>query len=426
MSLKKFGPNDVILNTMKAHPNCEFFIFDGKTYYNNVPEQSGAFSSRVLNVPPGHISLYEYNIDKLADSNDFIYPFFIKASERDSFRTVSTKDFYRIYSVGDIISASYPMSATITREFMSSAAGTRDTLVWHDAPTDALAEGRPDAVIRNFPDEGEALYPRFWALKNRLNYYGGLSQHYKVSSSHGNKMSQSINLISIPSIFYGTRIKPGTLSLKWYLTGTLIGELRDTKQNGELVEVTGSSTGSVAGVALYSEGLILLTGSWDLNHQAIGLISSSAPHYPVKPKWLYYGAGANDQVNQTNVGSGSYASAAFDLAFEGHTETQVLTIFAHAKRGETNYSNNPTFLDYGQTLTRLTSSQVYEEDGSRTIKNTVSSAYSDYSGAFKRQVYVSKIGIYDDNKNLIGVATLSNPVLKEEDRDLTFKIRLDI
>ena len=32
----------------------------------------------------------------------------------------------------------------------------------------------------------------------------------------------------------------------------------------------------------------------------------------------------------------------------------------------------------------------------------------------------------DKNKNLIGVATLSNPVLKKEDQDISFKIKLDI
>ena len=67
MSYKKFGQNDVIVNTMRAHPNCEFFIYDSKVYYNAKPEQSGAFSSQTLNVPAGHISLYEYNIDRAAE-----------------------------------------------------------------------------------------------------------------------------------------------------------------------------------------------------------------------------------------------------------------------------------------------------------------------------------------------------------------------
>ena len=249
-----------------------------------------------------------------------------------------------------------------------------------------------------------------------------MSEHYRVSSSYGDKNLQKVNLISIPEIFFGSGIKPGTVSLKWYYTGSLAGELRDTKRNGELIEVSGSSVSSVAGVVLYDEGFILLTGSWDLNSETLVMEPGAGLD---KPKWIYFGAGANDKINQANTNS-KFNQIAFNLSFKGASDTQVVTIFAHAKRGEANYSNNPTYLQYGQTLLQATSSHVYEENPNRQIANTVSSSYSGYSASFKRQVYISRIGIYDDNKNLIGVATLSNPVLKEEDQDYSFKIRLDI
>ena len=35
MSFRKFGQNDVIVNTMRTHPKSEFFIYDGKVYINN-------------------------------------------------------------------------------------------------------------------------------------------------------------------------------------------------------------------------------------------------------------------------------------------------------------------------------------------------------------------------------------------------------
>ena len=60
------------------------------------------------------------------------------------------------------------------------------------------------------------------------------------------------------------------------------------------------------------------------------------------------------------------------------------------------------------------------------MKNTVSSSYSNHNENFNRQVYISKVAVYDEYKNLIGIATLANPVLKEEDQDLAFKIKLDI
>lgn len=406
MSLKKFRESDVLLNTMKAHPRCEFFVYDGKIYYNNTPTQSGSFASNVLNVPSGHISLYEINIDKGA-GNDLIYPFVTKQSSNAAFRTVSATSYSTDFAYGDTMTGSYPMSASITREFMSTA-GQRNTGINSD--TGVTFETSP-------------VHPHFFALKNRLDFYGSRSQHYKVSSSYGDKSQQTVNLISIPSIFYGSRIEPGTLSLKWYFTGSLAAELQDTKQNGELIEVSGSNTGSVAGVVLYDEGFILLTGSWALNSESIPLVSGSGTG--VNPKWIYYGAGANDGVSVSTTGNG-YASASFGLEFQGTNEIQVMTMFAHARKGEVNFSNNPTFHTYNETLIEKSSSQIYEENPNRTIKNTVSSSFSDYEAAFERQVYVSKIGIYDENHNLIGVATLGNPILKKEDEDLTFKLKLDI
>jgi len=204
----------------------------------------------------------------------------------------------------------------------------------------------------------------------------------------------------------------------------LIGELRDTKENGELIQVSGSTDdiGKVAGVVLYNEGFLLLTGSWRLSTTQIHLKESSSREFP---SWLYYAVGANDGMDQTTLAA-DYTSASYSLDFKGHTETQVITMYAHARRGEANYSNNPTFLKYGQNKLEYTSSQVYEQRDDVLIKNTTTSSYSDYSASFGRQVYISKVAVYDKYKNILGIATISNPVLKKEDQDISFKIKLDI
>jgi hypothetical protein len=157
------------------------------------------------------------------------------------------------------------------------------------------------------------------------------------------------------------------------------------------------------------------------------------------PSWIYFGIGAADGITQASFTGGTpadFANASYTLSFKGTSEVQTMTMFANAKRGEANYSNNPTYLNYSSSVNAegtadlnawlTTSSFAFEENADRTIVNFVSSSASDYSASFKRQVYISRVGIYDDNKNLIGVATLSNPVRKAEDEDLTFKIKLDI
>ena len=82
MSLKKFAKNEVVINTMKAYPSCEFFVYESRIFYNNTPAQSGAFSATVRNVPAGHLSLYEYNIDRASGTNPFIYPFITASGDR--------------------------------------------------------------------------------------------------------------------------------------------------------------------------------------------------------------------------------------------------------------------------------------------------------------------------------------------------------
>ena len=410
MSFKKFEDNDVFRNTMKAYPRSEFLIYDAKVYYNGIPDQSGSLNTQVKNTPPGFISLYEYNIDRpLVNTGRFIgtssmgikdtariYPWVSKDSAGSSFKTVNLVTYTNEFFYGDILSSSYPLSASITREYITTPSSSNGTYNSH-----------------------------FVSLKNRLNFYGVVSQHYVVSSSLGNKNEQTLNLISIPSIFYGSKIKPGSISLKWNYTGSLTAELQDIRQNGELVQVgpPGSpGSGSIAGVALYNEGFILLTGSWNLDTNSLRLIAGGSD---VNPKWIYFGAGAQDGVNQTTAGA-SYISASFNLSFKGTTETQVVTMMTHAKRGEVNYSNNPSYLEYGQTRTYYTSSQVYEEPSDLKIKNIISSSFTDFTPRFKRSVYISKIGIYDKQKNLIGIATLPSPILKEENEDYTFKIKFDI
>jgi len=449
MSYRKFKPNDIILNTMKTYPSCEFLIFDGRVYYNNIPVRSGSIGPQVP-ITGGFISLYEYNVDRNQHQTlipvpawqlavgqkdaegrkgtapydeGIIYPFITKDSARSSFKTAGATSYNNEFQYGDLLRENYPLSASITREFMYYPAGT---LI-----DDGTVPAADDAYDPQFT---KPLYRHYYALKNRLNFYGLRSVHHKIIGTSStdtveyrwDKDDQQINLISIPSIFFGTKIKPGTVSLKWYVTGSLVGELTDPKRNGELIQRSGSvyptHDGKTAGVILYEEGFIVLTGSWGLNSETIPITSAAASD---NPKWIYFGAGAQDGVTQASAGA-NYKNASFSLSFRGTTETQVMTMFAQAKRGKVNYSNNPTFIQYGQTVLHATSSKVYEENSNRIIKNTTTSSYSDFSASFKRQVYISRIAIYDKSRNLIGIATLSNPIRKEEDQDLTFKIRLDI
>ena len=239
-----FYDNDTFYNRIETHPYVQFYINDSKVYYNNKQERAGKFATNEKMVPVGSVSLYELNIDRPADS--VIHPFVTKDGVRTAFKTISTSN-YNQFQYGDTISGSYPLAARISREF--------------------LAEGTVDVVGTTVNK------PRLLALKNTLNFYANFSDHYKYSIANGrgiyswNKGQQDMSFISIPSIFYGSSIKKGTVSLKFYITGTLAAECKDITRNGELIQtgpVGSTGSGSVAGVVLYNEGFLLMTGSWNL------------------------------------------------------------------------------------------------------------------------------------------------------------------
>ncbi len=318
------------------------------------------------------------------------YPYIEKGSSLEGFKTVSTSSFNTsIYT--DVLSGSYPFTSSINVEYMSSN----------------LSYTRSRRHI--------------YALKNTLNNYKYYSSHYSFSSSLGDKFSQELCLINIPAIFCGSSIDRGTVELSFYVSGSLIGKIQDINKNGELIQTVGSNgSGSVAGVVLYNEGFIVLTGSWNLNNS----FTETYIYSPItidNPKWIYWGAGINQPNNIT-------VSSSYDLNFESVNYISTLTMLAHADKNEYNYSNNPTYIVYEDEVKYkpTVTDDSYIEFSEKRIKNTTKYAYDNFTGSLEKQTFISKIGIYDENKNLIAIAKVSKPIKKTENRDLTFKLKLDI
>ena len=390
MSVYKFKEQEIFVNSLRLYPKYEFTMYSGTMYINNEQPNSGAFTSASLNVPSGYISLLEKNIDRLSGSNNFIYPFITKDGSLQSFATVSTSQFAQSFTYGDEITGSYPMSSSLYRNYYSAS-----------APRTHLD-----------------------ALQNTMNHYINLSPHYEYSGTLGDKSDQELNLISIPSIFYGTRIKRGTMDLKFYITGTLVGQLQDVNRNGELIQVAPSGStgsGSVAGVVLYTEGFVVLTGSWSLDSTLRNYVNDISLRK--QTRWIYWGSGITGFDNVALTGSHT------SISFQGETNMPTLTMYAHAPRGELNHSNNPTFLQNGQELYTSSLEQTgsrYIENDRAIIKNTVYSPYDNYEAPFEKHTYISKVAIYDENMNVLGVAKVAKPVKKTEDREFSFKLKLDI
>ncbi len=92
------------------------------------------------------------------------------------------------------------------------------------------------------------------------------------------------------------------------------------------------------------------------------------------------------------------------MTFQNITNINSTIFFCRANPDSFNYSSNPTFTDDNNRIVVIDEGEELDQE------------------AF---TFITSIGLYDDNNNLLGVAKLSRPVLKDSERDLTFKVRLD-
>ena len=426
MPYYKFDKNDVFVNTLKLYPEVKFVIYSGEAYYNSTPNISGAFTSSVLCKDPGSVSLFELNVDRTSslgggigevNNTGLIYPWIVKDGSRLNFRT-NTQASFASTPVGTVITgAAYPYTARPSKELYTATTARVIPAVIQDDD----GPGGNDPVIIS---SGSISHLR--ALKNTINFYRPLSPHFQYSSSadaiaagiHDRTFdSGTVGLVSVPSIFYGSKIKKGSVNLEFYYTGSLVARAQDTKRNGELIQTFGPSalSSSVVGLVLYNEGFLILTSS-----DALATAASNDNYTGTadQPRWTYFA--------QSISGSITAPKSTFVMEMSGTSNTQVVTMFASAPKGALNHSNNPSYLSSSAQTFVSTGSQGYIQSATRQIKNVVSSAYADPTGSFAKTTYISKVGVFDRNKNLIGVAKIATPVKKTVNRDFTFKIKLDI
>tara|TARA_R110000868_G_scaffold15139_5_gene69441 strand:+ start:2408 stop:3550 length:1143 start_codon:yes stop_codon:yes gene_type:complete len=380
---------------MVARPKFDFVMYSGSAYINNDGDVLGE------NIVTGTVNLYEYNVDRDGTTQDLIKPF-LAPNTGLVFRNNPLTNFqYNRFYRENQLDGTYPLTATITRQYYGST--TYPFPDGTDSAKDTYVVARKELI----------------SLQNTMNYYRYVSNEYAYTGSY---VSGTVNMLQIPSIMFGEQIKRGTVSLKFYYTGSLIDEATDSRQNGELISTMGNTSGSTVGVVLYNEGFVLLTSSADISSNQDSYLGTVTQQ---NASWQYFGA--FDLASTEGV---SFATASlFSLSFEGTQKIPTTTMFATAQPGDLNNSLNPTWVSSSAADWRSKTSigdSGYIEPRETPIKNTINSQYCNYEAEFQKQTFITEIGIFDKDKNLIGVAKLANPVQKKESDNYTFKLKLDM
>ena len=107
-----------------------------------------------------------------------------------------------------------------------------------------------------------------------------------------------------------------------------------------------------------------------------------------------------DHIASTRFQSGSLTAT----TFQNVTNINSTLIFCRATADEFNYSSNPTYTDAENRI-------VVIDEGSEDTQRSFT--------------FPTTVGLYDANDNMLAVAKMSRPVEKNDEKDLTIRIRLD-
>lgn len=202
---------------------------------------------------------------------------------------------------------------------------------------------------------------------------------------------------------------------------------RRTAFGGDVGDVVNASnSANKVGLIFYDAGIVVLDASKVMfaNQHVSGVISavtsagggagtnatiigsSSLPSSNRSAKFIpdfFVSASVDDivdHITSTRFSSGSFSA----MTFQNQTSINSTLFFCRATADEFNYSSNPTFTDDESRI-------VVIEDGQEDVERTFT--------------FPTTIGLYDANNNLLSVAKFSRPIEKNDEKDLTIRVRLD-
>ena len=176
--------------------------------------------------------------------------------------------------------------------------------------------------------------------------------------------------------------------------------------------VDSSNTSEMVGLLFLDQGVAVfdISRSFDMQQSLSGTIDAvnavgAEPNFSSSMIYFLASASVDDIVDHlafTRFASGSTAQTS--ITFQNITEINTTNVFVRLGADEFNYSSNPTYTDSNDRI-------VVIDEGQEETQQSF--------------VFFTTIGLYDANNNLLAVGKTSRPILKDNERDLTLKLRLD-
>lgn len=185
---------------------------------------------------------------------------------------------------------------------------------------------------------------------------------------------------------------------------------------GSVGTIVNTSNTSSVGLVWHDQGIVVLDASrvFDPTQQITGSINSiNLTNEPFTGSLLYSGTGACnalfasasvDDVVDHICSTRFTGSDATVMAFQNQTNINSSVFFCKFEADRFNYSSNPTYTDSSGRIVVIDPGQ---EDVQRSF------------------AFITSIGLYDADNNLLAIAKTSRPILKNYQRSFTVKVRTD-
>ena len=224
--------------------------------------------------------------------------------------------------------------------------------------------------------------------------------------SFGTHTPKHIYVVAIDRDRFKESLLPGSFNLKLtngsstlYLTDNSIATPTVSFNDaGRVFQVISGSNGS----AYSGTGYTTSSGSYGLFLPDVGLVLLNGDALDeVGTEGLSLSTGRNsntDDNNEQKLYNAITAGASFQLNYRETISSQF--VFTRVRNSEFNYSTNPSFIT---------------GSGDLRINSMVNAP----------QTYITTVGMYNDNNELLAVAKLSKPLLKDFTKEALIRIKLD-
>ena len=334
-----------------------------------------------------------------------------------SFKRFDTEDF--IVSSDSITSTLWSTDSPTLTEFYTSsvqAAGSSGNFylsVYQTASTEADSITQFDIAYADVEGSGSEYYNAAVIGKTpSLSTYGQYrsliledeNSSFIFGTENNVITAENFWVLSMERARYKESLFPGSLNLKLSGSNGIISLTDNSKDvlvntfigSSRVFQLVSGSNGS----AYSSDGYVTNSGSYGLVFPELGtiLLNPSAISQSIHVDALRT-ANSTNGVNNTTLYNSITLGASFGLNSQETITSDY--IFVRARNSEFNYTQNPTF------ISGSTGEVIYDN----FINNP--------------QTYITSVGLYNDSNELLSIAKLSRPLIKDFTKEALVRVKLD-